>query len=127
LALEQQPDGKEPQDSPTPPLVEKLLARAAEIDTPADAGETPADPAAETETEALAPKIHPAARRTDTPEVPGEGVDPEYFIGTWSGKPLHGCPYCPWTTLEGSGAVELHVLSKIDSGDLPHRAALERM
>lgn len=78
--------------------------------------------------EVAEPKIHPAAADGVTVEVPD---DPEekYFIGMWGDLRNYGCPYCPYATIgsgegDGNGTVELHILSKIDAGDIKHRAAL---
>lgn len=66
--------------------------------------------------------VHPAA----APGTPFPLAEPgAYYIGLWSGKPNYGCPYCGYATLEGSGAVELHILNKIDAGERRHQKALE--
>jgi hypothetical protein len=76
---------------------------------------------------AVAPQVpavhrHPAAG--DEPAYPlAEPGD--YYIGLWSGLPNYGCPYCGYATLEGSGAVELHILARVDQGDERHLKALE--
>ena len=65
---------------------------------------------------------HPSA--DDNPPFPL--AEPgEYYIGLWSGKPNYGCPYCGYATLDGSGSVEIHILSKIDQGNLKHLVALD--
>lgn len=54
-------------------------------------------------------------------------ADPgEFYSGLWSGLPLFKCPYCLFTSLEGSGAIEIHILTKIEQGSQSHRAALEK-
>lgn len=49
----------------------------------------------------------------------------EYYSGLWSGIPNYSCPYCMYATLEGSGAVELHILERIEQGSERHQAALK--
>lgn len=67
---------------------------------------------------------HPAAGS----EPPFPLAEPgEYYIGLWSGLANYGCPYCSYSTLDGSGAVELHILAKADQGDLRHLKALDLM
>jgi hypothetical protein len=67
-------------------------------------------------------QTHPSA--DDGPPFPL--AEPgEYYIGLWSGHPNYGCPYCSYATLSGSGAVELHILSKVDQGNPRHLKALE--
>lgn len=89
----------------------------------ADAADAPDE-----ETEEVLPDpsdVHPAASvevRRATLDTSEYG---KYFIGMWGPKPNFGCPYCPYASIEGEGDVELHILSKIDSGDLKHMAALE--
>ncbi len=79
------------------------------------------------EAEGLPPvSDHPAAAEVATEaEVEAAKTAGEYYIGLWYDKPNYGCPYCSFSTIEGSGAVELHILSEIDSGKLTHMAALE--
>jgi len=69
-------------------------------------------------------KQHPAAG-TEPPFPLAEAG--EYYIGLWSGLANYGCPYCSYATLDGSGAVELHILAKADQGDLRHLKALDLM
>jgi hypothetical protein len=71
----------------------------------------------------------PAAPAQPPPVVGGKPPFPlaepgEYYIGLWSGLPNYGCPYCGYATLDGSGAVEIHILSKIDQGNPKHLVAL---
>lgn len=54
-----------------------------------------------------------------------------YFIGMWGDYPNYGCPYCLEAQLadspeQGTGIIELHILSKIDAGDVRHMAALDK-
>jgi hypothetical protein len=78
-------------------------------------------PSADHEDRRSAPQ-HPSA--DDKPPFPL--AEPgEYYIGLWSGLPNFGCPYCGYATLDGSGAVEIHILSKIDQGNLKHLVALD--
>lgn len=59
-------------------------------------------------------------------DAPFPLADPgDYYEGLWCGIPNYKCPYCIFATLEGSGAVELHILSKIDIGDPRHMKAME--
>lgn len=59
-------------------------------------------------------------------EEPFPLADPgEYYIGLWSGIPNFGCPYCGFATLQGSGAVEIHVLERIEQGNARHMEALK--
>lgn len=38
--------------------------------------------------------------------------DPEtYQVGTWSGFPNYGCPFCPYRTLTGTALVVAHIAS----------------
>jgi len=38
--------------------------------------------------------------------------DPEtYQVGTWSGIPNYGCPFCPVRTLEGTALIVAHIAS----------------
>lgn len=104
-------------------------APAAAEPAPAPATEEPA--VEEDEEEALPPStVHPSAPAGTTADdkdlVAGRKQYGEFFIGMWYDHPNFGCPYCPYSTVEqgGNGLVELHTLAMIDSGDLPHRAAL---
>lgn len=83
-----------------------------------------AETAATIETPAVEVRIHPAAAEGELPALP-DGADPEYYIGLWGKTPLYGCPYCTYSSIQGSGAVEFHILAKLDTGDLAHRKALE--
>lgn len=74
--------------------------------------------------EPLRSTVHPAAPAGFT-EADADPEMGQFFIGRWFGKPNYGCPYCTFSTLDGTGAVELHILSKIDSGDIKHRAYAE--
>lgn len=81
--------------------------------------------AATDEPEALAPSaVHPAAAAgfTEADVDPAKG---EFYIGMWNSYPNYGCPYCFYSSIDGSGDIELHILSKIDSGDINHRKYLE--
>lgn len=86
---------------------------------------TEEDAATDDAPEAPAPSsVHPAA----APGFEEADVNPEmgqFFIGMWYTKPNYGCPYCAYASIEGSGDVELHILSKIDSGDIKHRVYLD--
>lgn len=70
----------------------------------------------------------PRDKKEDQPK-PFPLADPgQYYVGLWSGLPLFGCPYCPYTSLAsdgGDGQIELHILYRIDAGDIKHRKALE--
>lgn len=48
-----------------------------------------------------------------------------YYDGLWCGIPNYKCPYCMFATLDGTGAVEIHILELIDQGSERHQAALE--
>lgn len=50
----------------------------------------------------------------------------EYYDGLWAGHPNYKCPYCSYATLEGSGAVEIHILTRIEQGSKRHQAALSK-
>jgi hypothetical protein len=59
-------------------------------------------------------------------ESPFPLADPgEYYIGLWANYPNYGCPYCMYTTIEGSGAVELHILTRLDQGSVTHLKVLD--
>lgn len=81
--------------------------------------ETP-KPALETEQGEAAPP--PAV---PTPADPPLAEPGEFYVGLWCGIPNYGCPYCLYRTLEGSGAVELHILEKIGRANPRHMKALE--
>lgn len=54
-----------------------------------------------------------------------------YYIGMWGEYPNYGCPYCLEAHLadtpeQGTGIIELHILSKIDQGDVRHMEALNK-
>jgi hypothetical protein len=54
----------------------------------------------------------------------------KYYDGMWSGIPNYKCPYCHYAVLgrtpeRGDGAIELHILTRIDTGDPRHLKALE--
>lgn len=70
----------------------------------------------------------PKQKEEDQPK-PFPLADPgQYYVGLWSGLPLFGCPFCPYTSLAsdgGDGQIELHILYRIDAGDIKHRKALE--
>lgn len=51
-----------------------------------------------------------------------------YRVEDWCGKPNYKCPYCSFSTLSGSGAIELHILAEIDRGvKVRHLQALEHV
>lgn len=70
----------------------------------------------------------PKQKEEDQPK-PFPLADPgQYYVGLWSGLPLFGCPFCPYTCLEsdgGDGQIELHILYRIDAGNEAHRKALD--
>lgn len=81
----------------------------------------------DTEEEVLLPPIsnHPAAAaHASEEEVAAAKEYGEFFIGLWGDKPNFGCPYCYYATIEGAGAVELHIMDKVNAGDIPHRESL---
>ena len=91
------PEGVDSNDAAMSAAVEAAIAMlGAAIATP--------EPVALTEPVAPESEVFPLAE-------PGE-----YYVGLWSGLPNYKCPYCHYATLEGSGAVELHILAKIDQG-----------
>jgi hypothetical protein len=103
---------------------EETLPPTEEVALPPDDADSVVDPPS-AESEPVETRVHPSAAVNETPVAP-EGVDPEYFIGMWAkGIPLYGCPYCPQSTIDGPGDIELHILAKIDAGDFNHRKALE--
>lgn len=115
--LEQAPppaDEPEPEPEPVPEPEE-------EPNEPESAPEPEDEDELEAEEAPLRSAVHPAAAATFTAEdvTPDKG---QYFIGLWHGKDNFGCPYCSFSSIEGNSTVELHILSKIDSGDIAHRA-----
>ena len=99
----------------------RLTAEASEAEAPEVATVFPAA-AIETPAPVTVQRRHPAAGS----EPPFPLADPgEYYIGLWAGKPNYGCPYCSYATLAGPGAVELHILARIDQGHPKHLKALE--
>lgn len=65
-----------------------------------------------------------------TPESVFPLADPgPYYSGLWGKHPNYSCPYCSYATLarggqDGNGLIELHILERIDQGDISHMAAL---
>lgn len=110
---------------PSPADVESFEGAEAQVERLGSAPEpeastAEAQPEAEPEPEPAA-KVHPAAGSEEPYPLADQGP---YYIGLWSGKPNFGCPYCSFATLQGSGAVELHILEKIDQGNARHMPAL---
>lgn len=71
----------------------------------------------------------PEAPEASQPAVEGEKFPladaGEYYTGMWGDYPNFGCPYCMFATLDGNGAVELHILERVDQGNEAHMKALE--
>lgn len=89
---------------------------AVAVDVPAVEPEVESEP--EPEPEALK-RIHPSAVLGYVPTRVEIGDD-EFFIGYWGKQRLYGCPYCPYSTTDGNGFVDVHVLSKADAGEARH-------
>lgn len=87
-----------------------------------------------TEEEAPEPEQQSAEPETTAPAPTPESVFPladpgPYYSGLWGKHPNYSCPYCGYATLsrggqDGNGLVELHILERIDQGDVAHMAAL---
>lgn len=104
------PPVAEPEPEPEPePVAEPVAEPEPEAETPA----------VEEEVKPPLTRIHAAAPLGYVPtaeEINGE----EFFIGFWNDKRNYGCPICTFSTLEGPGTVEFHILRKIDAGDSKH-------
>lgn len=83
----------------------------------------PAAPAAPDDDRAVSPPEPPA----DSGPKPFPLADAgEYYIGLWSDRvPMWGCPYCTFTTSEGSNTIAWHIFDKADQGNKRHVPALE--
>jgi hypothetical protein len=116
----------EPAAIPEPELAMPTTSEPAgvEAELPAPAVEPSIEGEVTSDQAELEPVLEPKSIQEPEP-AQAEPSEP-YRVGEWSGRPNYGCPWCSYKTIEGSGAVELHILATLDRGDTRHLPALEK-
>lgn len=118
-------------ESVLPQNIEEVAPEDRRIVTEGLVVEAPPEPDVAVHPGTLTEALNEGATPKPVPKAAGSGepfplAEPgEYYIGLWSGLPNYGCPYCSYATLQGPGAVELHILARIDQGNIKHFKALE--